>query len=384
MSSGNSERKEGLAGLLREWLDRGEMSQELGTRLLQKLEAVVVTELRRRGLWTASPRYLGFLGEQWREPAGGGPLRELLSEVFVSAIAEPLPRWRNLLADPAANLEAALVQAIRNHLHDLQRRHDRLGYDLYQRAKEAVLLAIEAGELFRAHDENDGDKNIRIGNTTLLSADPAMKAEVAPAEKLAEKVPLWIDELLPDLVVGVKESRRQAVQQLRRHLTRLAAEGIVAWRFKDLMDPLKAAVRARWQNRSKEPDNDEGATVTIFDGEGNRELVHILNPRDPEKLEREHLEKLLECLAAQIGRHDAQQRTLDHIWALFLYLQTFIAPESEDDELPSARELERLLKIPREKVPSLLEILGRFLRLCRKLLLARLVPGPAWASGEPR
>lgn len=377
MTESGKGRDQRLTGMLREWLDSGEMSPDLGQRLLQALEDVVVAELKRRGLWNASPRYLGLLGEQWRDRDGSGPLRELLNEVFVAAIAEPLPRWRNLLADPAASLEAALVQAIRNHLHELQRRHDRLGYDLYQRSKEAVLAAIAAGELFFA-DPHDSQ---RISNHSVLTADPAGGMEPVPAEKLAERTPFWVDTLLPELVVGIRESRRQAVERLRQHLAGLAAEGIVCWRFKDMLDPLKATIRARWQSRAESGDNDDGPTVTTFDEDGHRELVRTLNPRDPDQLEREHLEKLLECLAVQIGRHSAQQRTLDHIWGLFLYLQTFIAPGSDEDELPSARELEKQLKIPREKVPSLLEVLGRFLRLCRKLLLSRLVPGPLWASG---
>ena len=374
------DRDQRLTGMLREWLDGGEMSPDLGRRLLQALEDVVVAELKRRGLWNASPRYLGLLGEQWRDRDGGGPLRELLNEVFVAAIAEPLPRWRNLLADPATSLEAALVQAIRNHLHELQKRHDRLGYDLYQRTKEAVLAAIAAGELHLA-GATDSQEAQRISNHSVLTADPAGGIEPVPAEKLAERVPLWVDSLLPELVVGIRENRRQAVERLRQHLAALATEGIVSWRFKDLLDPLKAAIRARWQSRAESGGDDDGPTVTTFDDDGHRELVRTLHPRDPERFELEHLEKLLECLAVQIGRHAAQQRTLDHIWALFLYLQTFIAPGSDEDELPSARELEKRLKIPREKVPSLLEVLGRFLRLCRKLLLSRLVPGPLWASG---
>jgi hypothetical protein len=364
----------GLSGLLREWLARGELSRELGDRLWQALEAVVVAELRRRGLWSGSPRYLGFVGERWQEPGAsrGGPLSELLSEVFVAAIAHPLPRWRVLLADPAANLEAALVKAIRHAIHELHRRHDRLGYALYQRAREAAEAALATGELRLAGGDPD-----KIGNGTLLAGGPATPAsQPAPPEKLAAEVAGWLDELLPELVTGVKQKRKEVVRRLQRRLAGLAGQGIVLWRFKDLMDPLKSGVRARWQRRGQ----DDGELAAETDDEGLVRLVQIVPPRPLQRVELEHLEKLLECIATQLERHAAQQRTLEHAWSLWGYLGTHADPAADQERMPSARELERLLKIPREQIPGLLELLGRFLELCQKML-ARLVKTPNFARG---
>ena len=365
--------EERLTDLLRQWLSRGELTAELGGRLWQALRGVVIAELRRRGLWNSSPRYLGIVGNQWLEPGDqqGGPIAELLSEVFFEAIAQPLPRWQALMADPAAHLEAALVKSIRNAIHQIHKRSDRLGYALYQRAREAIDDAVAAGELFVLGDEG------KIGNSSLLAASPQARGEPAPPAALAQRIPGWLDELLPELVTGVKEKRRQAVARLRGRLAHLNDEGIAIWRFKDLMDPLKAEVRARWQQRGRD---DDGDLLQELDEQGLLVLVRKVQPKTSLKLELEHLEKLLECIADRIEGHPAQQRTLDHFWSLFTYLGTHADPASDNDRLPSARELERLLQIPRDKIPALLAVLGQFLELCQKLL-ARLVLRPQFARG---
>lgn len=366
-----------LTDLLREWLTKGELSSELGDRLWRALEAVVVAELRRRGLWSVSPRYLGFVGDRWHDPGapGGGPMAELLSEVFFEAVAHPLARWRTLLADPAANLEAALVKAVRHAVHALHRRNDRLGYALYQRAREAVEAALAAGEL-RLVGGEDG----KIGNASLLGAPGRKRDSPASPEALAARVPAWVDELLPELVTGLKEKRREAVARLQRRLAGLAGEGIEVWRFKDLMDPLKAEIRARWQHRGA----DAGELATEIDDQGLHRLVRLVQPLHPRRIELEHLEKLLACIAEQIERHSAQQRTLEHFWSLWSYLGSHADPASDEPRLPSARELARLLDIPREKIPSLLETLGRFLQLCQRLL-SGLAASPKFArEGAPR
>ena len=100
-------------------------------------------------------------------------------------------------------------------------------------------LAIEDGELRVLR----GDEKVR--NDTILGF--GLGTGVAElGGRIGEIVARWNDELLPDLLTLRGRRMEEVVRKLRGFLFDLSLAGIEVFRFKDVVDPLKADVRARW------------------------------------------------------------------------------------------------------------------------------------------
>lgn len=359
-----------------------EPSPESFEELWRALRGAVVHELQRRGLWSASPAYLGVYGwRSWHEAAAGtsdptGPLEELLVDCYSFVFLSRLSRLKAHLRSKD-NIEGLAFRSIRNFLHNRQRRNDPLGIQTFELLRCALGGLIDAGELVAV----EGDLKVR--NATLLAATPLL-ATAAPAgdEELASVVAPWADDLLPGLLAACRRERQRLVELLQDHVRELLGAGFGAFRVRQLAEPLKSSVRARW-----------AALLDFETGEAGFEergdlvaLVGLVRPTVDERLAaEEHFAHLVRCVERRIERSEEAETTRRYLATLWRFLQVFAVDEEVNDpaggpagegdsgdRLPSNRQLGALLGIPRERLPGLFATLGSAIKRCKATLSSRL------------
>jgi hypothetical protein len=344
--------------------------------LWMALRAALRRELKRRGMWESPPAYLGiFGGESW-EPAGGtgreSALEELLAECYSYVF---MSRLRSLQAQLKVkpNVEGLVVLSIRHFLHERQKEHDPIGSQVFEILQAAVQLAIAGGELRVLA----GDEKVR--NDTVLGFVAGMDVPGQGRGGLSALVARWNDELLPDLVTSRGRRQEEVVTRLKERLPDLLRDGIGTFRFKDLVDPLKADVRARWAALL---DLDQGEIVPQMEGEGSGAPVRAVGP-DQGVEERQLFRKLVECVLKALQRLQANEKTRGYLAVLWQFLRVQASEGIEaqpasrlgrtltaelaagDEERLSLRQLAEQLRIPRERLPGLYQTLGDLVERCR-------------------
>jgi hypothetical protein len=351
-------------------LDAGRL-EPLWAALRRSLRA----ELKRRGLWESPPAYLGIYGgEGWETPGGSGEeaLEELLAECYTFIF---VLRLRSLEAQLAVkpNVDGLVFLNIRHFLHERQKEHDPVGSQVFEVLRSAVRGALAAGELHRIA----GDERVR--NDTVLSFSAGAATPPPVLEGVGALVARWNDELLPDLVTLRGQRQEEVVRRLRERLPDLRREGFEAFRFKDLVDPLKADVRTRW---AAILDQSQGEAAPQIGEEERRERVRLAPP-DLRFEERELFRRLIDCVLASLRRLDVSEKTRGYLTTLWQFVRVQASEgerlepratgldrwlrDAADEERPSLRRLADQLHIPRERLPGLYEMLGDLLQRCRAL-----------------
>jgi hypothetical protein len=354
-----------------EWEPAREPEPALVAEMWSAFGQVVHGELRRRSLSQGAPQWLGIYGFRgWWEVTGrGGPFEDLLAEAYRYVFIE---RFAALKAQALAkaNIEGVVLASVRHFLHDRQRLNDRLGARLFEVLSLAARHALTHGDLTVMAGSS------KIGSSTVLSAGGrGTSNELAKPETLAAIVRQWNDELLPDLVTASRADKRRLVEELARRLAGLGLE-VGAFRFGDLISPLRADVRLRW--------------AALF-GPGEGELADEEDERDFRRLQRtfeptfeaqliaaDRFAKLIDCADEAIEVSPASGHTRDHLRKVLLFLRAFAAEEGEtlaeeggrddEDRLPSFRRLADHLEINRERLKQLVGTLKGFLKLCGERL----------------
>lgn len=331
-------------------------------RVWAALGRALKSELRKRGLWHSPPSYLGVYGhDSWQtaaaggasagEPAAGEALEDLLAGCYSHIFIRRLGGLKAQL-EVKPNIEGLVFLGIRNFLHDTQKKHDPFGFRIFDVLRRALRAAEEAGELVRLA----GSRNIR--NDTVLAFDEGADPSRLDGDELQGLVERWNDTLLPDLVTAQGKARKRLLAVLRSFLLRLPAQGVNAFTFQQLIDPLKNDARNRWRALFEA---EEAPTAIESDGELTQ-LVRQIQP-DTSVEDRDRFAKLAVCLAVSLDRLDAPARTRRYLRALWEYMRAFALDSA--DGLHSARKLGRHLGIPRDRLAGLFETLGELIQSCR-------------------
>jgi len=323
-------------------------------RARDALRAALRGELRRRGLWTAPPDYAGIYGcVSWDEG-----LDELLSECYAFIFVD---RLRSLQAQLRVkpNIDGLIFLNVKHFLHERQKEHDPLGSQVFQVVQSALRGAVAAGELHVLA----GDPRIR--NETVLGVSPDADPAAAAGRDLRSLVRRWNDGLLPDLVTLRGRREAEVVERLRACLADLPAEGCEVFRCKDLVDPLKADVRARWMALLDQATGE--SAVERGDDESSR-IVRLVRP-DTGFEERQLFRRLVACVLAAVERLEESAKTRDYLSTLWQFLRVQAqggpAGAADTEGNLSQRRLGELLGIPRERIRDLYKILGRLVEKCR-------------------
>jgi hypothetical protein len=335
--------------------------EQLALAVWERLREILEHELKRRGLWLSPPSYLGIYGwPNWAGPAGepAAALEELVAECYAFIFVDRLGRLQaQLQAKP--NIEGLVLLNVRHFFLERQKEHDPLGFRVFEMLRAAVREAIAAGEIFVLA----GDPEVRNG--TLLGFAATAPAEALPT-RLGPLLAHWNDELLPDLVLA--RGRRQGAvwRKLRDLLRGLERHGIAAFRFRDVLDPLKSDTRRRWAALLEES-AEEGAAEGVAASRAPRAVL----PDTPFE-SRQSLEKLTRYVSAALRRSPLEARTREYLALLWQYLRLAtgtaeegdaaerLAADLAEEERLSHRRLAQVLGIPRERLPGLFATLRQW------------------------
>lgn len=328
----------------------GEPDQSSYDEVREHLRALLVTELRRRGLWEAPPSYLGVTAPSWRDP---GALEELVAGAYVYSFADRLRGLTNQLAI-RDNIHGLIVRNVRNFLTHRQRKADPIGYRVFVRLRKAVEGLIEKGRLLvRGWTARETPA---INNLSTLSFGP-FPTPVADRETLEPPVRRWNDELMPELVTAEGPGVPKVIEELGEHVSTLPEDGVQAFRLGHLAGVLKRDARGRWLSVWR--NTEERMPV---DGEPGAEQVPVALP-DPEPDGSRFREVVLDCVESAIGavRQAKLQRDL---WTVWLFLRSTRVDTEDASAMPSYSEIGRQLGLNRERVSQLFDKLKQWTRRC--------------------
>jgi hypothetical protein len=293
-----------------------------------QLRKDVRRELGGRGLLDFPPSVLGIPGASWAEI-----MDELLQTVFVYVFVERLENLRNKLArsDPR-NVDGIVLLQIRICLTDLQRRNDPIGYRVYELLHSAVTKSVADRELY-VLDGKDG----KVTNTTVLGFDPGTSPENPATPLDDEGVHRWLDDLLPDFMTARGSEVIPIVRRLRELVGELRNDGVEAFGFKDLVDPLKKETRRRWL------------------------AVYETTPTDGWPHRAADLHGLHCCVTGKIDL-EGKKKTREGLARTWTFLRA--TQRDRNGQLPSNVKLAREIGVDRSRVPTLLETLKRLVAEC--------------------
>jgi hypothetical protein len=333
-------------------LVRGNVTREELLAPWEKLRDALISEMRHRALLTASPACLGIYGVgSWTKEA----LDELATDCYSSVFLRRLPSLAAQLGRKV-NVEGLIFRNIRFYLHEIQRKHDPVGFRVYTALRAAVCAAVDRGAL----RVEQGDPAVR--NDTVLALPRQSSFEIEPEDgdgaDLESVVRRWSEELLPDLVTARGTALDPIVDDLAERLSRLADHGVATFRFQEVSKLLKDQVRSRWQalwaHDHPAPDDE----LELWD------LASVVGSASSFE-EREAFEKLVTCVSEVLETMPAAPRTRSYLHRLWVFLWNHAAENG--DALPSQRQISRLLEIPRARFAELYATLGRTVELCREV-----------------
>jgi len=323
--------------------------------LWEQLRVDVRREMARRSLHDLPPSRLGLHAAGWGD---AGAMDELLQEVYLYAFLERLSNLRRKLR-VCDNIDGIVILHIRHLLTDLQRRHDLIGYRVYELVLRAVRESLAAGDLYVVGRDTLGSKPRhgvdKVRNDTVLGFHPRPSA-ARTAPEFKDQVTAWNDDLLPDLVTARKRGTDAVVRKLRDCLLRLKAAGWGPFTFKDLVDTLKSDVRRRW--------------LALWSRDVEAE-AHQHLPADLPSLHR--------CVMGKIDQ-ESREKVRDDLAKMWKFLLS--TSHERDGHLPSNVKLAAALGVDRSRVPQLLASLKRLVDECHTQ--QQTPPPEAPSEGERR
>lgn len=364
-------------------------------RTWRHLRGALRRELRRRGLWTAPPSFLGVYGySSWRDP---GALDDLTGGCYEFTFVVRLRSLRAQLRTKD-NVDGLVFLNVRNFVHGLQRDHDPVGHRAYQVLERAVELAADEGLL------STPGAGRRLGGSSVLSFAAGAGEELTDAPPdgeerahrqrvLAGLVEGWNTELLPGLVTARGRETEAVAADLARRLPEIAGAGLEAVHVSEVLGPLRRDLRQRWAQLLWQAQGDVApresveAAAPADDEDGDAGFVQVLSlyrpPPSPERraVERDTFRSLTDCVWRQVEGLEADDRTRGYLERFWQFLRTCV---QESEAVPSQRKLSRFLDIPRDRFPELYDRLGAMVRRCREGLAAGAGREAARTGDDPR
>ncbi|MEM6454347.1 MAG: hypothetical protein AAF772_04560 [Acidobacteriota bacterium] len=354
-----------LTDFIRHLRDGDAPSDALVDQVIDALRGLLGAEMKRRSNWSSPPRFLGVVGHaHWvshDDAPDGDALDELASDFFTWLLARRISLTRQL--DDKPIIDGLVARNARFFLLEIHRQHDPIGYRLFDVLRGAVLRGVDNGQLRVVA----GDAQIR--NDTVLMPEALAQADDAVADgqlTLRDPQPLadrWLSDHLDAMITARHAARTRLNARLSDELAAWMRSQKAPVRFGDLAAALKRDARGSWSSRLRDA-HSAGASAAAFDDPGGARA-------------RRRFARIARCVAISIEHSNERVKTRHYLIRLWHFLEAFAidtlpgdvlpdASESSDDaQLPSNRQIAKLLDVPRERVPDLLARLGAQLKACQ-------------------
>lgn len=331
----------------------------------RKLADALKREMRERGLWLASPGYLGMVGAaSWAEEE---VFEELLCDCYSFVFVDRIGGLSGLLGY-LDNIEGVVFRNIRFFLFERQKLHDPVGYRIFVVSRKAARAAIRKAWLFVLQGDD------RVSNDTILGFELLCNLPRDRVRDFGPQTSLWSAELLPGLVTARGARLERVCEELEVRLRNLASPDVQWFRFRELVEPFKSHVRQMWSEMWR---SSRGETAFEEGDRGAPELVFLTWPEAGFEQD-ESFEQLSRCVEEGLARFDGRQKTREYLERLWIFLQTYAddkgsreirGPGQTSDPpgsqcLPSHRKIAEQLEIPRYRMPELFESLGQMVKSC--------------------
>lgn len=337
--------------------DGPEPTGELFEQVWSALRGLLVVEMKRRSNWSSPPSYLGVVGHpQWTIPGiGSDALDELAAQCFEYVFVRRLTSLRDQ-AETKPTVDGLVALAVGHFLLETQRRNDPLGFRVFEVLRRTMLAEVDRGRLLLVA----GDERIR--NDSLLARDREANVEVLREVDPSSLVERWTLDHLDGLVTASHKALSELIARLGDEIGAWLGPSRPGFRFGNLAAQLKKSVRSAWALRYT-------CEVSGLESAGLRAL-----PPDAEAEAQRRFTRLAQCVDGALEHLDERRRTRLYLERLWRFLEALASDRTEvaelepsaEGELPPHRQLARLLDIPRERIPGLLETLGTQLRTCRE------------------
>lgn len=341
---------------------------------LQHLKSLTIYELKRRGLWTAPPSYVGQEGVRWIQP---GVLDDFAHQVFYFVLVE---RFRSLAN--ARRLGKKTGWRVRKFIGffitERQREGDPIGYRVFVRLKASVMQALEQRFLFLFGDDLDAGEAPELDNQSRLTYVRG-RFVVAALDRLQDAAHFLNDRVLPRLVTDEGRAVPKLLDRLTNALQVLGRElqNFEAFQLGELSKELKDDARRRFgefgmqerpttvDGNAKEEDASSMAEPTlVIPVEAHEETLAQWSDR-----RRLVLKTVSDCIDTMPAGQDR-----DESWKLWTFLKSTRLlsdverarleaeglPDPDDpglEESLNQSELHRTLGISRRRLPKLLDSL---------------------------
>lgn len=347
-----------------------EPSQELFDQVWSALRGLLCSEMKRRSSWSGPPGFLGIVGYSfWTLP---GPetdaLDELTSECFEWIFVK---RLKSLCQQAKTKplIDGLVALSIRHFLLEVQRRNDPMGFRLFEVLRGVVERGVKSNQLRVVA----GDSRIRNDSVIVAASMAAEGAEYKNTIDPESLVYRWIGRHLEDLLTASHKPLSELSGRLAVELRDWLEESQASLRFGDLASVTKREGRYAWATLFLD-------SIFVGDREG-----HFGVPGTLESEDLRRLAQISHCVIRSIDSLDERLKAKLYLKRLWRFLEKFATAEGEigasndGDELPSRRQISKMLDIPRERIPDFLEILGGFLKACRQ----RMGSGPKELAVPP-
>lgn len=305
----------------------------------KELSRCLAREMRKRSLWNAPPTYLGVDGgSSWSEP---GLFDELVGECHTFVFLERLPALKAQL-EVKGQIGGLVCRNVRNFLYERQKKHDPVGYRVYEVLQRAVAELVAAGSLAI----EDGDPRVRNG--TVLAFGSGGRGSAS----LEEEVGDWAAALLPDLIRARGRQLDAVVSRARDLVARLRSRGVGRFRFDELAGAVKHEVRTAWAAIGA---HSGGETASERGAEGTLRRVRVVRP-EPLVETLGAVGELSASVARRLESSSESPRTRTTLWQLWSFLCDGVL-ESGGEPIPSRRQIARQLGVSRDHLNRLFELL---------------------------
>ena len=292
-----------------------EPDRECFKHMWELLRKILQRELKRRSLWSQSPKYLGVLEASWNNAV----LDELMADGYVFVFLDRFGYLKSRV-DEGATIEGWVCVVLRNWIHTLQGQCDPFGSRVYELAVGAICFL-------------DGDGRLAVSiNPQAIYNDTVLKFEAGappPTDASDAEVAAWapdcVDAVFPDLLTVRGKKRRAVERKLAEEFHDLAESVAPAYRFGAVMIPMRIRARDSW--RAVEVTSE---VARVFDqlklGSGfetNRDFL-----------------SLVACVEEAISQSDdLRRKSREHLLNLLDFATSFALDENQDRLPPKYESL---------------------------------------------